>query len=153
MTYYEDLSTYDYLGGEEVISSANGFIVFEPAYTRLNVGWLDAERPFPQGTSQDELVSALLWVTSGQTINLTRGWHWCGFCFDEGKEVTGNGEVRVPGGSGIMYAAPVMISHYVAEHRYAPPDAFVTAVLAYMTTGDHLDEPSWIPADAERALF
>ena len=41
----------------------------------------------------------------------------------------GNGEIRVTGEDGTVYAAPTMIAHYVAEHHYLPPQEFVDAVL------------------------
>ncbi|GAA1555537.1 hypothetical protein GCM10009678_43190 [Actinomadura kijaniata] len=153
MTYYEDLSVYEYFDEEDVISTeTGGYIVVRPTYTRLNVGWLSDEQPFPRGTPPDGLLPALRWLTEGQGVNLTRGWHWCELCAPKGEEVTGNGEIRVPGAPGVVYAAPVMITHYVAEHGYLPPAEFVTALLAYHGTGDDPALPSWVPADAERIL-
>jgi hypothetical protein len=38
-----------------------------------------------------------------------------------------NGEIRVPHG-GITFAAPVLIVHYIEEHRYLPPAEFLKAV-------------------------
>lgn len=33
-------------------------------------------------------------------------------------------------GGDVAYAAPELIAHYVEEHNYVPPAAFVQAVLA-----------------------
>jgi hypothetical protein len=41
----------------------------------------------------------------------------------------GSAEIRVPGKSGIQYACPNMIYHYLQDHNYRPPDEFITAVL------------------------
>ena len=37
--------------------------------------------------------------------------------------------MRVFGPAGATYAAPNLIYHYVVDHQYLPPDAFVRAVL------------------------
>jgi hypothetical protein len=42
----------------------------------------------------------------------------------------GNGEIRVIGSAGKVYASPVMIYHYMSEHNYLPPQEFIDAVLA-----------------------
>jgi hypothetical protein len=42
----------------------------------------------------------------------------------------GNGEIRVPGLSGVVYVAPVLVAHYVEAHNYRPPDEFIQAVLS-----------------------
>ena len=76
-------------------------------------------------------------------MNLYRGTHWCEFCpapriektggsiriIDGPPNSTGNGEIRVTGGDGRIYVAPVLITHYVAMHEYAPPQEFVEACL------------------------
>jgi hypothetical protein len=38
-----------------------------------------------------------------------------------------NGEVRVVCG-GVMFAAPVLIVHYIGEHCYLPPAQFLKAI-------------------------
>ena len=45
-------------------------------------------------------------------------------------EKRGNGEIWVKARDGITYIAPILILHYVSEHHYAPPQAFVDAVKA-----------------------
>jgi hypothetical protein len=41
----------------------------------------------------------------------------------------GNGEIWVPGDD-VIYAAPVLIVHYIEEHGYLPPPQFLKAVAA-----------------------
>jgi hypothetical protein len=38
-------------------------------------------------------------------------------------------EIRVASTSGVTYAAPVLILHYVEAHKYLPPAAFVATVI------------------------
>jgi len=74
----------------------------------------------------------------------TRGFHFCQLCdFDpnvvvydqaamqclQASGALGSAEVRVVGRSGRVYAAPTMIWHYVAVHRYQPPREFIEAVM------------------------
>lgn len=41
----------------------------------------------------------------------------------------GDAEIRVFGAGVLIYAAPTLIYHYVTEHAYIPPKAFIDAVL------------------------
>jgi hypothetical protein len=52
-------------------------------------------------------------------------------------DITGNGEIRVWSGDGVIYVAPVLILHYVKVHGYRPPQSFVDAVLR----GGHTSKP------------
>ena len=48
--------------------------------------------------------------------------------FVSGQEIdVGNGEIRIADEDGLVFAAPTMILHYIVEHRYLPPDAFIEA--------------------------
>jgi len=48
----------------------------------------------------------------------------------EGETVkVGNSELRIFGSEGIIYACPTMVFHYVKDHLYRPPQAFIDAVL------------------------
>jgi hypothetical protein len=40
----------------------------------------------------------------------------------------GTGELWVTGDKGVIYAAPTLIVHYVEDHGYVPPAAFVSAL-------------------------
>lgn len=77
----------------------------------------------------------------------TRGFHRCrmGGCLlrwwlGNRDRYTGSAEIIVPGQPGVAYRAPTLITHYVAEHRYQPPQVFVDAIMA-------LDSPSGVRWD------
>ena len=40
----------------------------------------------------------------------------------------GGAELRVFSNSGVIYAAPDLIFHYVESHGYTPPDEFIVAM-------------------------
>lgn len=78
-------------------------------------------------------------LVARHAVNRTRSWEDCPFCEGEypiqievdGERLpVGDAEIRVPGTEGRVYGAPTLIAHYVAIHRYRPPDEFVEAVMA-----------------------
>jgi hypothetical protein len=123
--YYEDLSLYAY-------------IIREAAPNVLNVGWLEASHPYPKGEVSEEFLDRLFELCQSP-VNRTRGWQECQFCEKasfgvrvvrgDRELVLGSAEIRVAGEGGVIYAAPNMIYHYVADHGYRPPDAFIEAVM------------------------
>ncbi|WP_225850303.1 hypothetical protein [Streptomyces sp. HPF1205] len=124
MTYYADLTPYTYESSEQ------------PA---LNVGWLSADEPFTKGVVAECVVDALK-VLCARRVNQMRGLHFCEFCDvlmphikggEKGEEeiLLGSAEIHVCGDSGIVYAAPNLIVHYVMEHSYCPPAEFCSAVV------------------------
>jgi hypothetical protein len=125
MAWFEDLTPYEY--DREVDPSV------------LNIGWLDADYPFPQGKTPVDFQNALRDLCA-RPMRLHRGFHRCQFCAaDERTRVDwpriGNGQIRVRGSSGVWYAAPTMVHHYVVVHHYRPPDVFLDAVLSPMEVG------------------
>jgi len=134
MSYYEDLSAYDYC------------IRYEPeGTTALNVGWLSSKQPFTTGETSYEFRDLLLrFCRDSHVVHIARGFHVCELCnvssarwYADAKDrygphttwaSIGDGEVRVFGKNAI-YAAPTLIYHYVFEHSYLPPDGFIDAVL------------------------
>ena len=133
MTYFEDLTEYTYLPGGE---------------NALNVGWLSGCHPFNTGQVSSIVVDELARMCAAP-VQKTRGIHFCDICptlspaeyrarWDElttfassiGPVFVGNGELRVLGMSGTLYAAPTLIVHYMSVHRYMPPEDFVRGVLA-----------------------
>ncbi len=40
----------------------------------------------------------------------------------------GNGEIHISGEGSTVYVAPTMIVHYIIEHHYLPPAAFIEAL-------------------------
>ncbi|MEU5950467.1 HEAT repeat domain-containing protein [Micromonospora sp. NPDC047465] len=101
---YFDLSPYDYLGS--------------PLPMRA-VGW-PGRRYGVQGAGAAPMTGAemeRLRVASRRLGSVTLGWHDCDFC----GAFEGNGEYRYYLPDGEIYAAPMMILHYVEEHGYRPP--------------------------------
>ncbi len=128
MAYFEDLTPYAYILGK-----------WTEQPVALNVGWLDKSVEYLDGRHEFEIGPVPLGFTERlaelveHPVNLCRGWHncWCG-------HAQGNGEIRVTGADGVVYAAPVLIAHYVTAHGYRPPTAFIDAVLS-SEKGDRLD--------------
>src|SRR5260370_27158508 len=96
------------------------------------VGWLATGHPYPQGRAQPAFLRrlkrfAFLWRFSTKELwwGEFRGLHTCEVC---GKDKA-HGNFGVPAGR-LLFVAPEMVVHYVQAHRYAPPEEFVTAVLA-----------------------
>lgn len=148
MTYFEDLTDYSYYNGPESVSIDGGYLVYQPPYRRLNVGWLDAPRPVPTGDVPAWVSEKLLEMSSGPRVNVMRGFHTCTYCTDSHR---GNSELRVPGEPGVMFAAPSLIGHYVTAHAYLPPRPFIDALATYDHPGWLTDpDTPWIPPDAER---
>ena len=123
MTYLADLSTYNY----------GPFRKEHPDPKLLAIGWLDRSVPYNQGCVHRDVVRRLLNLAA-KPVNLTRGFHVCQYCDRSGTDqngergARGNGEIRVAGANGKVYASPVLICHYIEEHSYRPPDEFLEAV-------------------------
>ena len=118
MAYFADLTPYAYF-------PASRFIVQHDA---LNVGWLDSVHPFDMAIMSTAFRDRLRLLVS-QPVNLCRGSHgcWCG-------KAQGNGEIRVTDAAGQVYAAPVLVLHYVTAHDYLPPEGFIDAVMRHTPT-------------------
>ena len=84
--------------------------------------------------------------------NRTRGFHTCEFCGADGANTEivahwdghsrrlGSAEIRVTSASGISYAAPDLVVHYIEAHGYGPPAEFVAALLERSSAGgEYLD--------------
>jgi hypothetical protein len=96
------------------------------------IGWLDADYPYPTGRRLPAGFTAHLhacagdWTRSARLLGLQTflGWHSCEFC----TEAIGFGSFGIPADD-ILFVAPDMVGHYVATHRYMPPEEFIMAVL------------------------
>jgi adenosylhomocysteine nucleosidase len=123
MTYIPDLTPYNYGPFEKDVPDLN----------LLAIGWLDKSVPYTKGSVEPDLLLGLQRLAANP-VNRTRGYHSCQYCMASGMksfdEYTprGNGELHVIGESGIIYAAPVLICHYIESHEYKPPDEFLEAV-------------------------
>jgi hypothetical protein len=143
MTYYPDLSPYEYSGGnvEENV---------------VNIGWLDIAHDYPKGEVSERFIEKL-WAFCRVAVDRARGLHFCDFCgvvpyippkpgtgiqslmnnqehwivVQRGEDILilGSCEIRVFGRDGVIYAAPNLVYHYIVEHQYRPPDVFIQAVL------------------------
>lgn len=128
MTYFKDLTPYTYSQADQ----------------SLNVGWLSASEEFAIGETPFEFKEKLRqFCLDENVIKIMRGFQECEFCglsstdwarmhpsYGENSKwmSIGNGEIRV-GGRSAVFASPVLIYHYVAEHQYMPPQEFIDAVL------------------------
>jgi hypothetical protein len=101
---YLDLSPYDYLGFPLPMRAAG--------WLGRRYGVQGADAAPMTGTEVERLRAA-----SRRLGNVTLGWHDCDFC----GTFEGNGEHRYYLPDGEIYAAPMMILHYVEEHGYRPP--------------------------------
>lgn len=92
------------------------------------VGWLNQHDGFPKGDVTEEFYRMLqsLCVSPWQPV-VSLGWHTCELCQFDGPRFSDN--VFIPY-QGKIYVTPVAIVHYVAAHRYLPPQIFVDAILA-----------------------
>lgn len=89
------------------------------------IGWLSAAVPYHKGMIDSRVRAVFLDKLSNALVGERhRGFHVCEFCANE----HGNGVVLVSDNQ-YIYAAPVMVSHYVTVHEYLPPLQFVDAVL------------------------
>lgn len=107
--------------------------------TFLNVGWLSCEHDFPIGDVDTDVTEALWWALHHR-VNQMRGYHVCDLCSNlehkhmrvsrgEDTVLIGSAEIWIPGLNNVVYACPNMIYHYVLEHHYLPPQAFINALL------------------------
>lgn len=120
MTHYADLTPYTYFkNSADSVLKATGL-------PTLNIGWLEKGQPFTTGETSKEFQEKLREFCQPEYGALAmRGFHFCEFCDEAAR---GNAEIRVSGAKAI-YAAPVLIQHYVITHRYQPPQEFIEAVL------------------------
>ena len=113
------------------------------------MGWLDNIHPYRKGTVDARLVEKIKLLASNP-VELYGGIHICELCAEPPDLVkttlpnrvvldpncswvrwvgqrSSNGEIRVSG-EGIVFAAPVLIVHYIEAHGYLPPAQFLKAV-------------------------
>jgi hypothetical protein len=128
--HYADLSNYAYY-------------LKKPVDSVRNVGWLDAAYEFDVGAVPDGFLEKLEAIicsigSLNAHVNKIRGVHSCSVCgelgpFEIGSNnvVLGASELWIPDvESGLYWAAPSLIYHYVRDHGYRPPDEFIKAVMA-----------------------
>ena len=118
VTYQEDLSPCTYFDRDPAT-----------VYSKylLAVGWLDADKPYRQGSISPGLRAKLgeLLVNPWNPF-ATLGVHECNFCGRRGGP-SGWRTLFIPGERGV-FAAPELIHHYIDHHHYRPPDEFCEAL-------------------------
>lgn len=116
------------------------------------VGWLDSEHEYPTGRPPDWLTEKLESIALRRDsdfdahVNVVRGIHPCNFCGRDVELISGGqrtplgmSEIWLPNGSGWL-AAPSLVIHYITDHGYLPPSAFVQAVSALRTGNRYLGQ-------------
>ena len=141
MTYYPDLTTYDYLPD-----------TVPAGVELLTVGWLEPGHEFPtaaEGAEPDPVFwQNLITLAADHPVAVTRGVHGCRFrhLFEAdyqygavyGTRVLylGSAEIRVVAADGRRLTAPTLVVHYIRDHGYQPPEVFVEAVTAMRLAPD-----------------
>ena len=120
--WYEDLSECDYL----------------KRYFSVNltaIGWLEKGKPYNTGKIQNEVYQNLCQFNrTPYCFTVACGFHYCGYCkkIDEpwgSSDKWGKANLTIPY-KYKLYHYPEMITHYIKEHSYLPPEEFCEAVLA-----------------------
>jgi len=124
MAYFPDNSDYKYLS-----SDPGG----------KNVGWLSRDMPFPKGEVPPGFIANLADACFKRGANQTRGFHLCEFCSEGAPQPLlrrrikklrlGSREIHIKASDGTIFKAPDLVYHYVKEHGYRPPEAFILALL------------------------
>ncbi len=114
------------------------------------IGWLDPSHSFDTGEVPPGFLKKLVNLRDHLHACQARGYQDCLFCsyheirphrtglpyysFSEVEELIflGSAEIWVPDATfSVVYAAPDLILHYIADHHYLPPWQFIEAVLAF----------------------
>ncbi len=113
--WYEDLSPCGYFGPEST------------SCLRA-VGWLERGRPYRTGAVDPEVYQRLVEMCKNPwEPAIFMGFHQCDLCLYHGQ--SGMHNVFVPVGD-VIFVCPELVTHYMNEHGYRPPDEFCAAVLA-----------------------
>ncbi|KJZ08911.1 hypothetical protein TW85_23030 [Marinomonas sp. S3726] len=132
--HYEDLSEYKYY-------------LTKPLKNVINIGWLNSvsshtEKPFYKS---EGFLLKLKDIIIGNSVvnahvNLVRSTEPClvSGCEpiwienDESKCCLGASEIWIPTTKkGFYFASPSMIYHYISDHNYIPPKAYIDAVIRF----------------------
>jgi hypothetical protein len=118
MTFFPDLGTLTMVAGGPHVRA---------------IGWLDPAFPFPTGMPPrgfperlSEFVAASKASGISPMFGVFPGGHHCELCDDGAAHGAAN--IGVPSGD-IIFIAPALVAHYVADHQYLPPDEFVAALI------------------------
>ena len=94
----------------------------------IAIGWLSNDYEFNKGdVSQGFYLKLKKICKSPWEPFASAGRHVCEICQFEGPSFQSN--LYIPF-HGKIYVSPTAIVHYIASHRYLPPEIFIEAVLA-----------------------
>ncbi|MFJ6650779.1 hypothetical protein ACIQPS_34705 [Streptomyces sp. NPDC091290] len=93
-----------------------------------SVGWLGRQFGVQGGVQNVATADMQLLAETSQRLgSVTLGTHECEFCLT-GSPFEGNGEYRYYDRNGDVFAAPMMILHYVGQHGYRPTVEFLESL-------------------------
>jgi hypothetical protein len=122
MAYYADLSRYEYLL-QNAIQGLGRYPELRMPF--VNIGWLAITNEYPRGVTDAAFQDRLALFCRPHSVWLQcKGFHTCEFC----AKAHGGYEIWVVG-TVKLYAAPMLIHHYVVAHEYRPPDEFIEALM------------------------
>lgn len=114
-------------------------VSIDDRFVILAVGWLDGKVP---NSVSEHLCSDLMTrvkilvdftLEKDFAVKRMRGIHWCNLCKE--KDDGSNACILLPTEQPNRYfLTNFLLPHYVAKHRYAPPEEFVRAISADFST-------------------
>jgi hypothetical protein len=138
----------------------------------INIGWIDKDHIFNKGHIDPFIVEYIKTKCHTDCVNMTAGHHVCDLCYPGKLSVfdvvginlhehpvldkyqceiiknaihvdngIGNGEIKIIDGNDI-YISPQMIIHYIENHGYCPPDAYIDAVRRKINEMDTIENKS-----------
>jgi hypothetical protein len=147
MTRYQDLSSCRY---SHDALDADAWQV-----PLLTIGWLESPFPYDRGRTPPDFLPRLEALTHGAQRHDCGyhflGFHTCSLCVATLREPPAQPWSQsclwVPG-NGVVYVAPVGVTHYVAVHSYLPPLEFIEAVMRCPEYGSPAFEAALTEANA-----
>jgi hypothetical protein len=98
----------------------------------MAIGWLESGHEFSVGVVDSRIAYKFAALRSEFRSMFPeiafRGLHACSICKDNAPLSESHTNLFIPT-TGFVYVAPGRIDHYIEEHRYAPPEHFVEAVV------------------------
>jgi len=129
MTYFKDLELAHYHGHNH----GGPHCADDWKCSLLAVGWLEKKKTFSTGSCSSQVVAKLseLRHQFGAAFPQysCRGLHECSMCRDKAKLLRESHVTLFIPGKDVIYMTPGRVDHYIDIHSYAPPQAFVDAVL------------------------
>jgi hypothetical protein len=123
----------------------------------LSVGWLEHPHSYPVGRTPQELLERLEALIAASWEHFPsfafRGLHECSLCASgkpaEGRPTRSHENLWIPG-DGVIYIAPGMITHYIGDHSYLPPEGFIRAVLTCPDYGSPAYHAALLVANSDK---